>query len=236
MAHSSSLSAGDALPLVSILVPVYNREQYLAEALESVLAQAYRPLELVVVDDGSTDGSAAIARRYAPMVRYELQPHGGIASARNGTLALAQGTYLGFLDSDDLWEEGQLAIQMEVLRNHPQVDCLFGHVAEFISPELDEETAGKLFCRPPMPSMGLGALIKAEAFRRVGPFRSHGQVGEFIDWHLRANELGLTSMTLPQVVVRRRLHASNETREHQSSRGDYLRVLKASLDRRRKER
>jgi glycosyltransferase involved in cell wall biosynthesis len=225
-----------ANPLVSTLIPVYNRERYLAAAIESLLAQAYRPLEIVVIDDGSTDGSAEIARRYAPMVRYELQPHRGIASARNGGLALAQGEYLAFLDSDDLWEEGQLAVQMEVLRSCPEVDCLFGHVTEFISEELDPDAARAIVCRSePMPSRGPGAIIKAEAFRRVGPFRAQGQVGEFIDWHLRADEIGLKSMMLPQVVIRRRLHASNQSREQQSSRLDYVRILKASLDRRRSQ-
>lgn len=223
-------------PLVSVVMPVYNRERYLAEAIESMLAQTYRPLEIVIVDDGSTDGSADVARRYAPTARYEFQPHGGIAGARNRTLELARGEYLAFLDSDDLWEEGQLSVQMEVLRSRPELDLLFGHVTEFISPELDQETAGKLVCRAqPMPSMGPGAIIKAETFRRVGPFRSHGQVGEFMDWHLRANELGVTSLMLPQVVLRRRLHASNESREQRSSRLDYVRILKASLDRRRNQ-
>jgi GT2 family glycosyltransferase len=125
---------------------------------------------------------------------------------------------------------------MEVMLSRPELDCLFGHVTEFISPELDQEEARKIHCRTqPMPSPGPGAIIKAEVFRRVGPFRSHGQVGEFVDWHLRANEVGLNSLTLPQVVVRRRLHATNESREHRSSRLDYLRILKASLDRRRNQ-
>lgn len=218
-------------------MPVYNRERYLAEAIESWLAQSYRPLEIVVVDDGSTDGSADVARRYGPTVRYEFQPHGGIASARNRTLALARGEYLAFLDSDDLWEEGQLSVQMEVLRSRPDLDLLFGHVTEFISPELDQETAGKLFCREqPMPSMGPGAIIKAETFRRVGQFRSQGDVGEFMDWHLRARELGVSSLMLPQVVIRRRLHASNQSRAQSSSRLDYVRILRASLDRRRNQR
>jgi len=226
----------DDAPLVSTVIPVYNRERYLAEAIESMLAQTYRPLEIVVVDDGSTDGSADVARRYAPTVRYEFQPHGGIASARNRTLALAKGRYLAFLDSDDLWEQGQLSVQMEVLRSRPEVDAVFGHVTEFISREVDQETARTIHCRvEPMPSMGPGAIIRADAFERVGPFRSHGQVGEFIDWHLRASELGLHSVMLPQVVLRRRLHDSNQSSEQRSSRLDYVRILKASLDRRRNQ-
>jgi glycosyltransferase involved in cell wall biosynthesis len=231
---ANPVSAGEA-PLVSTLMPVYNRERYLAEAIESMLAQSYRPLEIVVVDDGSTDGSAAIARGY-PEVRYERQPHRGIAAARNRALALAQGAYFAFLDSDDLWEPGQLAVQMEVLKNRPALDQLFGHVVEFISPELDAETAAMIVCTgEPRPSQAVGAIISSDAFRRVGPFRSHGQVGEFIDWQLRANELGLQTLTLSQVVYRRRLHASNTGIAHRGSRLDYVRILKASLDRRRRQ-
>ena len=236
--HTSTAGSEDSdAPLVSVLMPVYNRERYLAAAIESVLAQRYRPLEIVVVDDGSTDGSAEVARRYAPTVRYDLQPHGGIAAARNRTLELARGAYYAFLDSDDLWVLGQLDAQMEVMRSRPDLDLLFGHVTEFVSPELDPETAARVVCRKePMPSMGLGAIITADAFRRVGGFPSEGQVGEFLDWYARARDLGLVSLTLPDVVVRRRIHTTNESSAQNSSRLDYIRILKASLDRRRKPR
>ena len=221
-------------PLVSAVMPVYNRERYLSEAIESWLGQEYRPLELVIVDDGSTDGTAEIARRYGPPVRYEYQPHGGIANARNRTLDLAHGEYLAFLDSDDVWGEGQLAPQMDLLQHHPDLDRLFGQVTEFISPDLDPETAGKIVCHPePRPSMGVGAIIRADAFRRVGRFRTAWRVGEFMDWHLRANELGLTRMTIPEIVARRRLHAGNHAAVRHGSALDYVRILKASLDRRR---
>jgi len=214
-------------------MPVYNREQYLAAALDSLVTQAYRPLEIVVVDDGSTDESAEIARRYAE-VRYEHQSHQGIAAARNRSLAAAGGTYLAFLDSDDLWEEGMLARQMAVILERPDLDMLFGHVIEFISPELNQETARRLACHPePMPSRGLGSIIKAEAFRRVGSFRTQWQMGEFIDWQFRASELGLKSLLLPDVVARRRVHDSNQGVTRRDSRADYLRILKSSLDRRR---
>ena len=224
------------MPLVSVLMPVYNRERYLAEAIESMLAQDYRPLEIIVVDDGSTDSSAAIAQRYGDPVRYDYQPHGGIANARNRSLALARGEYLAFLDSDDLWEGGALAKQMEVIRSDPDLAMVFGYVIEFISPELDQETAAKLGCHPePMPSQGPGAIVKAEAFRTVGPFRTEWQIGEFMDWQLRAKERGLKSRLLSEVVLRRRVHPSNTGVEQRDSRGDYLRILKASLDRRRNE-
>ena len=217
-------------------MPVYNRERYVAEAIESLLAQDYRPFEILIVDDGSTDRSGAIIQGFGSRVRYDYQPHGGIAVARNRLLTLAAGDYLAFLDSDDLWEPGALARQMEVAQQNPGIDMVFGHVVEFLSPELDAETASKLHRHPePMPSRGPGAIIKAEAFRTVGPFRTEWQLGEFIDWHSRAMERGLKSLLRPEVVVRRRVHTSNQSVAQRDSRGDYLRILKASLDRRRKE-
>jgi len=222
-------------PLVSVLMPVYDRESYLPEAIESLLAQSYRPLEIVVVDDGSTDASAAIAQRYAE-VHYAYQPHGGIAVARNHCLELARGAYLAFLDSDDLWEAGMLARQMEILIATPDLDMLFGHVVEFLSPELDPQMAAQLRPHPePMPSRGPGAIIRAELFQRVGPFRTEWRLGEFIDWHARATELGATSRVLPDVVARRRVHHANQSVAQPDSRADYLRILKASLDRRRND-
>ncbi len=219
--------------LVSVLMPVYNRERYLTEALESLLAQSYRPLEIVVVDDGSTDGSAAIARRYAE-VRYAWQPHEGIASARNRTLDLAGGEYLAFLDSDDLWEPGTLARQMDIMTSNPELDMLFGHVVEFRSPELDPKTAAKLRCHPePMPSRGPGSIIRAEVFRTVGNFRTEWKLGEFVDWYARAVEHGASSQMLPDVVCRRRVHGANQSVAQPGSRAEYLKILKESLDRRR---
>jgi glycosyltransferase involved in cell wall biosynthesis len=221
-------------PLVSAVIPVYNREQYLAETIESWLAQRYRPVEVVVVDDGSTDRSVEVAGRFGSVVRCVSQPHTGIAAARNRTLELARGTYLAFLDSDDLWEQDQLAVQMDVLRQEPHLDQLFGHVVEFISPDLPPEEAARIQCDgTPIPSQGVGAIIRADAFQRVGTFHSPGKVGEFLDWQSRARDYGLTSRMLPQVVLRRRLHATNLSRPSQSSRLDYVRILKASLDRRR---
>ena len=88
-------------PLVSVIIPVYNAERYLAEAIESVLAQTYRPIEVIIVDDGSTDSSADIAKRYNSLVRYFFQPNSGLAAARNKGISQAKGSFFAFLDVTD---------------------------------------------------------------------------------------------------------------------------------------
>ena len=105
------LAGGDAVvaePLVSVVIPTYNRAAYLAEAIDSVLNQRYRRLELIVVDDGSTDDTPAVAARYAGAIRYVWQPNSERGAARNHGLRLAQGEFIAFLDSDDLWTPDKL--------------------------------------------------------------------------------------------------------------------------------
>ena len=94
--------------LISCIVPVFNGELYLAEALESILKQSYRPLEIIVADDGSTDGTEAIVARFGTQVRYLYQPNSGPATARNLGLGAVRGEFVGFLDADDLWHPEKL--------------------------------------------------------------------------------------------------------------------------------
>ena len=221
-------------PLVSIIIPVYNAEAYLAEAIESVLRQTYRPIELIVVDDGSTDSSAEVAKRF-DKVRFCFQPQSGAAAARNQGSSLAQGKFLAFLDADDLWSAHKLSRQMAAFDNNPALDILFGQVKPFHSPELDEETKKRLpIPANIMPGYHPGTmLIRRDAFFRVGQFETQWRVGEFIDWYAKAMELGLKSQMLPEVVMKRRLHTTSLGTRERKSQIDYLRILKAALDRRR---
>ena len=102
--------------LVSVVIPTFNRERELTRAIESVLAQTYPTLEIIVVDDGSTDDTRAVATRYAPHVRYIWQPNSGVSTARNAGLRTARGEFVALLDSDDEWQPWKLAAQIPVLR------------------------------------------------------------------------------------------------------------------------
>jgi glycosyltransferase involved in cell wall biosynthesis len=221
--------------LVSVVIGVYNAERYLAEAIESVLGQDYRPIELIVVDDGSTDGSGTVAQRYSE-VSYLHQPNGGNGAARNTGIGVATGEYLAFLDADDRFTPGKLTRQMTALEQDPELDLVFGHVREFVSPEIDAETRARIRAPAPEPMPWTAPnlmLIRRAAFDRVGPFETGVRVGVTVDWFLRAKEAELRYTVLPETVLERRLHTENNGIREAASRSQYLSVLKASLDRRR---
>lgn len=222
-------------PLISVMIGVYNAERYLGEAIQSVLDQTYEPTELIVVDDGSTDASAEVARSFGHAVRYTRQERGGNGAARNHAVELARGEHFAFLDADDRFLPLKLEQQMEVLSGDAVVDVVFGHVREFISPDLDEESGARL--RRPAENAPWMApnlmLIRRAAFERVGPFSTELRVGVTVDWYARALEAKLEMAVVPEVVLERRLHADNNGLREHDARSQYLHVLKASLDRRR---
>lgn len=221
--------------LVSVIIPVYNGERYLAETINSVLAQTYQSLDVIVVDDGSTDGSAGVAKSFGSLLRYYHQPNQGTAAAFNHGIGFARGAYFTFLGADDLWTENKLQIQMAAFADHPQVDIVSGQVREFFSPELDESMKKKIRCSQKLlPGHVLPAmLIKRNAFFRVGLFEPQWVVGAEMSWYLRAMEAGLQVIILPDLVLWRRIHAHNKGITKRSLINQRVQILKASLDRRR---
>src|SRR5438045_3634651 len=125
--------------MVSCIVPVYNGEPYLREAIKSILAQTHRPIELIVVDDGSTDGTAEIVRVFIDHVKYVCQFNAGAAAARNRGIGLACGEFVAFNDADDLWHEEKLERQLARFRVRPELAYCVTHCQNFWVPELEEE-------------------------------------------------------------------------------------------------
>jgi len=222
-------------PLISVMIGAYNAAPYVGETIASVLAQDYEPLELIVVDDGSDDGTAEIVKTF-PDVRYFFQPNAGNGAARNRAIEAAGGELFAFLDADDRFTPGKLTLQKTVLDTEPELDMVFGHVREFVSPELDEATRSAI--RPPSPEpMPWTApnlmLIRRRSFERVGPFSTTLRVGVTVDWFARASEAGLRYRVLPEVVLERRLHTQNNGLRERDARSQYLQVLRAAVERRR---
>jgi glycosyltransferase involved in cell wall biosynthesis len=222
-------------PLVSVMIGVYNGARYLGEAIDSVLAQTHAVHELIVVDDGSTDESGAVAARYGSPVRCIRQERGGMAASRNRAVQEATGAYFAFLDADDRFPAEKVERQLAAFAAHPELDVVYGHVTEFLSPDLDAEALA-LLRQPkhdvPWPTPNL-MLVRREAFFRVGLFSTDLRVGIGVDWYARAGEAGLKSAVPPVVVLERRLHAENNGIRERQFKPQYLHVLKEALDRRR---
>jgi glycosyltransferase involved in cell wall biosynthesis len=226
-------------PLVSVIIPVYNYERYLGEAIESVLGQTHQHLEVIVVDDGSTDQSGEVAKSFADKgVRYCDQVHAGIGPARNKGVELAQGDFLAFLDADDRWPLEKIERQLRTFESDPTLEMVFGQAVQLHNgPEWESGVKEKkVHVAGMVPGMVAGTmLIKRAAFFRVGKFQGDWKVGEFIDWYARAIELQIRSLVLPDLLLWRRIHDSNQGVRERQSVSDYARVLKAKLDRTRAE-
>ena len=197
-------------PSVSCVIPVWNGEAYLAAALDSIVAQSRPPHEIIVVDDGSTDGSAAAAERHAGRVRVVRQPHRGIAAARNCGIAQAGGDWIALLDADDLWSETKLARQIEAIAARPGAGCCFTLIETFAEPGsgavvprgLQSDRVGRI------ASTFLGARW---ALDRVGPMDETAAIRAEPAWFARFDDLGIESVVVPERLAHRRLHGANSS-------------------------
>lgn len=221
------------MSLISVIIPVYNCDRYLSEAIKSVLNQTYKPLEIIIVDDGSTDKSAEIAKSFGDVIRYEFQSNSGLGATRNKGVELAKGDYLTFLDADDLWTENKLQLQIEAFNHNATLDMVFGNVQQFISPELLEELKAKIDLSLEFFKGYLAGtmMIKKESFNRVGYFSNNWELGEFIDWYLKAQEKKLQTLILPEILLKRRIHDTNMGIKKKDKLQDYVKIIKVSLDR-----
>lgn len=227
-------AAAVSQPLVTVLMTVYNNGPYVAEAIESAQNQTYRNVEIVCVDDGSNDDSWEVLQRF-PSVKKVRQDRGGIGAARNVAVGMATGDYYTFLDADDRFPEDKLAIQLAAFDQDPSLEVVYGHVREFVSPDISPEDAARI--RPAVDynesHLSGVMLIKQEAFHRVGPWTVGLKVGTGVDWYARSQEHHLTTLVLPDVLLERRLHLSNNGLQQADNRIQYASILKAALDRRR---
>lgn len=222
---------------VSVIISVYNGENYLAEAIDSVLQQDYPEKEIIVVDDGSTDHTKKIIEKFKKYIVSVYQKNQGLGAGRNAGVAIATGDYYAFLDHDDLFAKDKLHQQMQLMKNHLLEDPLiFSYAKQFICPTLDENEAKKIFLKQTvLPGYIAGTLLLSKKrFHQVGFFIEKKQLGEFIDWYLRALEIKVPVIIKDHIGLYRRVHRHNMGRQLDDyHRADYLKILKNSLDRRR---
>lgn len=223
--------------LVSVIIPVYNGADYLAEAIESVFAQSYMPMEIIVVDDGSTDQSAQIVQTLAtraPMpVRYVYQTNQGPGSARNHGISLAQGDLLAFLDQDDVWLPDKTRHQVAWLEQNPDL----GYVLTMNRLFLDANFARPEWVRPErlvaeqkgfFPSC---LLARRQTFDRIGLFDPSLFTSSDTDWMFRANDANIPMVMVPLVLLYHRIHPGNQSRLISMMHTELVAIARRSIKR-----
>lgn len=223
-------------PSISVIIPVYNGERYLAEAVASIRAQKYAPLEIIIVDDGSTDGTATLTRSLGADIRYFYQANAGPAAARNLGIGAAGGDLIAFLDSDDLWPPGKLALQVDCLQQNRQLEVVLGRVQCFGMLEEVEKRLNFLEPDHKIISVNLGSgVFRKTAFERVGFFDESLRYNEDSDWFLCAREQGIAMLILKEVTLLFRIHPDSMTHHKPAADSTLFEALKKSLDRRRRQ-
>lgn len=224
------------LPLVSVIIPVYNGSQFLEEALQSVYDQTYSNVEIIVVDDGSTDTSSDIVEGFSE-VRYFYQENQGVSVARNTGIQKATGAYIAFLDADDIWMPEKLSIQIEYMLKHPEYRITTTEKVNFLEPgtELPDfidkriwETMG-----PDVPST---MVVEKSLFEEVGHFSPDYKASEDIEWLKRAGDMNVPFKMIEYCLVRRRFHGDNlswELADDRKSR--MMRIMRESIARKKSQ-
>jgi glycosyltransferase involved in cell wall biosynthesis len=221
-------------PLISVIVPVFAGERFLADALDTVAAQTYPRIEMIVVDDGSPDGSAEIAAA-RPRVRVLREPHRGVAAARNTGLSAARGELVAFLDQDDQWCPHKLARQAAVLAERPELAIVLSHMRMTLLPGTPRpDWFDREWLTKPQPGYVPSTwLARREAFARVGEFDTSYAIACDSDWLTRAKDLGLASEMLAEVLVRWRVHGGNGSYDQATMRSEMFRMLRGTATRQR---
>lgn len=220
----------------SCVIAAYQAERYLEATLRSVLAQSRAVDEVVVVDDGSTDATAALAESFGPPVRVIRQANAGPAAARNEGIRASRGAVVAFVDADDLWEPDKTAIQLAAFEADPALGYSVTMLRNFVSEDLDRRRVRDPRLLEPMAGYVVTTLaVRRSVFERVGLFDPARGHSDDTEWFLRAKDAGVASLLHREVLARRRLHDANRSQAlGEASRQEYLHLLKEMLDRRRR--
>lgn len=217
---------------ISVVVPVYQGERFLDAALVSIRDQTRPADQVVVIDDGSTDGSATIALRMAedwPALHVLRRANGGLSTALNDGISAASGDLVTFLDADDVMVPTRLEQQARHLRDNPDVDLVYGREEVLV----EDGVSAPAWIRPgddgkPRPYM-MSLMVHRAAFERVGEFDPSLAMSQDLDWMVRARATGLRMDVLDTVLIRRRMHGENMVYDTTAVRHGMLRTLRSRL-------
>ena len=196
---------------VTAIIPVYNGEKFLTRSINNILNQQYQPLEIIIIDDGSTDNTANIAKQY-PDIIYHYQENAGPSAARNRGIKLAKGNVIAFLDVDDLWSDDKLAIQLQCLKENPDVEIVQGLIQKVKYLELETGEILSSHYYEPYQYILLGSSIyRSSIFEKVGLFDESMMYGEDVDWYIRAWENNIVKKVIPETTLFYHLHKGGMT-------------------------
>lgn len=219
---------------VSAIIPVYNGEAFLAEAVETIRQQNYHPLEIIIVDDGSTDNTREIAAGFGDEVRYVSQPNSGLPATRNRGLKMSRGNVIAFLDVDDLWGRDKLKIQIPLLNERPFTEIVLGYTQILMLQDIiDGKHIFKEWSDPVLAMSVCSSVFRRSVFDKVGFFDETQRYCDDWDWFMRARELGVEMVLHKEVVHLYRRHDQNMTNQQALGNHYFIRMLKKSLNRRR---
>ena len=231
-------------PVVSVVMPVYQAAAFLAEAIESLLAQTQPAFELIAVDDGSTDASSRILEHYAkldPRVRVHRKPHEGVIRARNAGLALAKAPFVACMDADDVSLPDRLALQISALTAQPDVVCVGGafdvidakhRLLGRTHPPTDHAEILAMALRGRSPICGSNATFRRDEVLAIGGYGADADFVEDLDLWLRLAEVGRLA-NLPSVISKVRFHDASQSATEQERQLDAVaRVVNRACERR----
>lgn len=215
-------------PQVSVIIPTYNRAFCLEEAIQSVLDQVYfvrngaSSFELLVVDDGSTDNTRDVVRSFGKSVKYHFQPNRGVSAARNKGLDLAQGDYIAFLDSDDLWEKEKIGSQLSFMKAFPEAKVCYTEETwirrgAFVNPQKKHKKhSGWIFDKVlPLCLLSLSsALFRKEIFEEIGRFDEELPACEDYDLGVRVAAKYPVYLLPRALIIKRGGHADQLSRKY----------------------
>jgi len=234
------------MPTVSIIMPAYNSELFIGEAIRSVLQQTYKDYELLIVDDGSTDSTRSIVEGYCDKhperIKYFFTGNEGASAARNHAITKAAGRFIAFLDSDDIWIPNKLEIQIECFNENKNIDLLYTNALYIDSSGKDlgdrlyarkeemqykpDEMFDHLLLRNFIPMSSI--IIRCEVVNKAGLFDGSFRNTEDIDWLLRVvrrhSACGINSS-----LIKYRLHATNSSKEFDIVHRSSIEVIKKNI-------
>lgn len=219
-------------PLISVIIPVYNREKFVSKVVANVFSQNYPAIELIMVDDGSTDGTRQAIESLPHDIRYFYQPNQGPASARNRGIRDASGEFIAFLDSDDLWPENNLRLLLKEFEQEPGLEVVKGFAQLFTTTE-DGNIEYTGHFRNAFPDYIGAGLYRRSAFSKVGLFDPDLRFGEDADWFNRAREKEVRMKRTEAITLLVGRHGGNMTEGKNLVELNALKVFKKIIDRKR---